>query len=75
MEPLETVDAPNGVLEPLPSPEPADLYFIDTYLRQQGDYASILAIDAALLRTDVPAEHQQRELQSIIQGVFRGKQT
>lgn len=73
MEPPEAAEHAPGEAGS-PGPEPAALYFIDTYLRQQGDYASILALDAALLRTDTSADEQQREVQSIIQGVFRGKQ-
>ncbi len=73
MEPPEAAEHAPGAAGS-PAPEPAALYFIDTYLRQQGDYASILALDAALLRTDTSADEQQREVQSIIQGVFRGKQ-
>jgi hypothetical protein len=46
------------------------LYFIETFLRQRADHVTLLAVDALVLRSDVPPIEKQADLQTIIQGVL-----
>lgn len=50
-----------------------DIYFIETYLRQKGDFKTILAIDALVIRNDLQPTDKARMLQEIIQGAFNGE--
>ena len=50
-----------------------DIYFIETYLRQKGDFKTILAIDALVIRNDLQPADKARMLQEIIQGAFNGE--
>lgn len=53
--------------------EPEKLYFIETFLRQRGDYRSLLAVDALVLRDDISADEKAGMLQTIIQGALNGR--
>jgi hypothetical protein len=50
--------------------EPDDTYFIETYLRQKGDFKTLLAIDALVLRDDLSEDERIARLQQTIQGAF-----
>jgi hypothetical protein len=57
-----------------PTVEPmaeTDVLFIETYIRQRGDYAALLAIDEVILRTDLGEQEQAALLQSTIQGALQ----
>jgi len=54
--------------------ESDQLYFIETFLRQRGDYKTLLAVDALVLRDDLATGEQEAKLQAIIQGALNGKQ-
>lgn len=60
-----------------PAAEPtvteSDLYFIETYLRQRGDYMALLEIDALVLRDDLEASAREALLQQTIQGAMNVK--
>ncbi|MEM8515167.1 hypothetical protein RCH14_004527 [Massilia sp. MP_M2] len=49
-----------------------DTYFIETFLRQKGDFRTLLAIDALVLRDDLAIEEKVAQLQQTIQGAFNG---
>lgn len=49
-----------------------DIYFIETFLRQKGDFRTLLAIDALVLRDDLADEQKVAQLQQTIQGAFNG---
>lgn len=49
-----------------------DIYFIETFLRQRGDYTALLAIDALVLRDDLNVEQKAAVLQKTIQGAMNG---
>lgn len=53
--------------------EQDQLYFIETFLRQRGDYKTLLAVDALVLRSDITADEKASALQRIIQGALNGK--
>lgn len=60
------------------SKEPAaltqhDVYYLETYLRQRGDHAALLAVDALVLREDLPPGELAEQLKKIIQGVFHAE--
>lgn len=48
-----------------------DVLFIETYIRQRGDYSALLAIDAVILRTDLSEQDQAALLQATIQGALQ----
>lgn len=48
-----------------------DVLFIETYIRQRGDYSALLAIDAVILRTDLSEHDQAALLQATIQGALQ----
>lgn len=53
--------------------EPDKLYFIETFLRQRGDFQNLLAVDALVLRDDISAAEKAGMLQTIIQGALNGR--
>ncbi|WP_298601402.1 hypothetical protein [uncultured Zoogloea sp.] len=52
---------------------PERMYFIERYLRQSGDYKSMLAVDAMVLRDDLPPAERAAQVGAIIQGALNGK--
>lgn len=52
---------------------PERLYFIEMFLRQSGDYKSMLAVDALVLRDDLAPADKAAQVVSIIQGALNGK--
>lgn len=49
-----------------------DTYFIETFLRQRGDFKTLLAIDALVLNEDLAEDEKAAQLQQTIQGAFNG---
>lgn len=52
---------------------PEHIYFIETYLRKSGDYKSMLAVDALVLRDDLAPADRAAQVGAIIQGALNGK--